>query len=679
MLRNAALALALLLWCLTPALADPLTLTEEAQDLGSFLYLKDPSDGLTYSAIQAMPNSAFEVFSGQALNLGFYHSPVWIRFELENPTLRDEWILLYDYPRTDSIDLYIETAGGLTEFHTGDHFAFSKRPLPHQAFAFPFRLEQGKRAVIHARFKTEGTLQIPIRITTPAHFADSGARETAFLCLIYGIMTAMMCYNAFLFFSVRDWSYFYYVFYIATSILLQTAFNGMADRYLWGEFIWWSDRSFAFLTIANVMFAVLFSRRFLQLGKVRPVLNAISLVFVLACVLSLAAGSFIRLALLTRIGAVLALTGLGAILASAIILTVRGHRPARFFLVAWVVFLLGAIVYGLQKLGFVQRGFFSEYTYQIGTAVEVILLSLALGDRINYLQSKIIAAQSEAVEAQSRLARSFERFVPKQFLQFLGRSSIEDIQLGDAVERRMTILFSDIRSFTSLSEKMTPEENFRFLNSYLKRMGPIIRRNNGFIDKYIGDAVMSLFPEEPEQAVKAAIEMQAEIREYNKHRMRQGYDPVNVGIGIHTGALMLGTIGEQERLEGTVISDSVNLASRIEGLTKEYDAAILISQDTLFQLPDPGAYKFRVLDQVQVKGKQEKVSVVEILDGRSEYLLELFEKTRVDFDKGISLFLSGDNRAASHFRNVLAVNPADRAAQIYLARTEAADAGGARM
>lgn len=660
----------LLLGFLHPAAAEPVFLREAPQDVQGILYLKDPSDALDFASVRQLKASAFEAASGEVVNLGFYHSAVWARFELENQTERVEWILLYDYPRTDSVELFVETPEGLRRFHTGDHFAFSERPLPHQSFAFPLRIPQGQRAVIHVRLKTDGTLQIPMRITTPAAFADAGARETAFLCLIYGIMTAMLCYNAFLFFSVRDWSYFYYVLYIASSILVQTAFNGMADRYLWGELVWWSDRSFAFLTIANVMFAVLFSRRFLQLESVWPVLSTISLVFVSVCLLAFVSGPFIRLTLLTRIGLGLALTGLGSILVSAVVLTVRGHRPARFFLAAWLIFLLGAIVYGLQKLGFVPRGFFSEYTYQIGTALEVILLSLALGDRINHLQSRIIAAQSDAVEAQSRLARSFERFVPKQFLQFLGRASIEDIQLGDAVEKRMTILFSDIRQFTTLSEKMTPAENFRFLNSYLKRMGPIIRQNSGFIDKYIGDAVMSLFPDEPEQAVRAAIEMQAEIREYNKHRLRQGYDPVNVGIGIHTGALMLGTIGEQERLEGTVISDAVNLASRLEDLTKRYDAAILISQDTLFQLPDPGKYKFRVLDQVQVKGKEEKVSVVEILDGRSDYLLELFEKTRADFDKGISLFLSGDNAAAGFFKKVLEINPADRAAQIYLARTE---------
>ena len=152
-----------------------------------------------------------------------------------------------------------------------------------------------------------------------------------------------------------------------------------------------------------------------------------------------------------------------------------------------------------------------------------------------------------------------------------------DIQLGDQMQKEMAILFSDIRSFTDLSEKLTPKENFNFLNSYLKRMSPAIQKNNGFIDKYIGDAIMALFPGDVEDAINAAVDMQKEIRIYNQHRLKLGYDPIKVGCGIHTGNLMLGIIGADDRMEGTVIADSVNVASRIEGLTKVYDASILIS------------------------------------------------------------------------------------------------------
>ncbi len=138
--------------------------------------------------------------------------------------------------------------------------------------------------------------------------------------------------------------------------------------------------------------------------------------------------------------------------------------------------------------------------------------------------------------------------------------------MGDHVQREMTVFFSDIRDFTTLSETMTPQENFDFLNSYLRRATPIIRTNHGFIDKYIGDAIMALFPREPADALQSAVELQRDLVDYNQGRKKAGYKPVRVGIGLHCGELILGTIGEEERMQTTVIADAVNVASRIEGL-----------------------------------------------------------------------------------------------------------------
>ena len=174
---------------------------------------------------------------------------------------------------------------------------------------------------------------------------------------------------------------------------------------------------------------------------------------------------------------------------------------------------------------------------------------------------------TEVRENESRLAqlnKAYERFVPGQFLQYLEKSSIIDVELGDQVQLEMSVLFSDIRDFTTLSESMTPEENFKFINSYLSRMEPAIAENSGFIDKYIGDAIMALFSGEADNAVKAGISMLHRLIEYNQHRANSGYKPIKNGIGINTGFLMLGTVGGQNRMDSTVISDAVNLASRGE-------------------------------------------------------------------------------------------------------------------
>ena len=206
---------------------------------------------------------------------------------------------------------------------------------------------------------------------------------------------------------------------------------------------------------------------------------------------------------------------------------------------------------------------------------------------------------------------SIERFVPLAFLDRIGKPSIVHVELGDNTRKEMTILFSDIRNFTTLSEAMTPDENFDFINHYLENMGPVIRAHNGFIDKYIGDAIMALF-DDPDDAVRASLTMIETLERYNEGRRLQGCDPVAIGIGLNTGSLMLGTIGEQHRMDGTVISDAVNLASRIESLTKAYKVGILISQFTRERLANPDAYDIRLVDTVTVKGKTHPVSLYQV-------------------------------------------------------------------
>lgn len=191
------------------------------------------------------------------------------------------------------------------------------------------------------------------------------------------------------------------------------------------------------------------------------------------------------------------------------------------------------------------------------------------------------------------------------------QTEVPAYQLGDQTLRSITILFADIRSFTSLSETMSPQENFNFINSYFNRIGPIIRNYHGFIDKYIGDGIMALFPENPQDAVRASLAMQEKLNEYNNERLSYGLQPIQIGIGIHTGPVMLGIIGEQQRIESTVISDSVNLASRIESLTRTYNVPILLSGAMQSYVKEAG-FQSRLIDTVLVKGKSQPCDIYEL-------------------------------------------------------------------
>lgn len=276
-----------------------------------------------------------------------------------------------------------------------------------------------------------------------------------------------------------------------------------------------------------------------------------------------------------------------------------------------------------------------------------------------------------SLDAQVRLTNAYSRFVPREILQFLGKESITEVKLGDQIQQEMTVMFSDIRDFTSLSEQMTPQDNFDFINAYLGRVSPIIRENRGFIDKYIGDAIMALFPAKADDAIQAAIEMQQEVDRFNQRRELKGLSPIRIGIGLHTGNVMLGTVGEEERMEGTVISDTVNLAARLEGLTKLYGAAIIVSERTLFSFDHPEKYNFCFMDQVKVKGKKDPVSVFEILEGHTDEVMAVKIQTRADFEEGLFHYHSRQfHEAITSFNRVLAIDAEDKAALLYVQRSK---------
>jgi len=299
------------------------------------------------------------------------------------------------------------------------------------------------------------------------------------------------------------------------------------------------------------------------------------------------------------------------------------------------------------------------YLAPMGFILFIIIQSQMLSRRYARSFRKV---QSLSLQLKG-INESMSRFVPFQFLDYLKKNSIVDVNLGDQVLENMTILFADIRSFTTLSEAMTPEENFRFLNSFLSQVVPVIREQGGFVDKFIGDAIMALFPFPPDKAVKAALELQNAVQQYNEARNRAGYREISLGIGIHTGMLMLGTIGETNRMETTVIADAVNIASRLEQLTKKYGSKIIISRELLNKIEDISSITCRDLGESTVKGKSLPIEIAEILDCSSNNCDQLKIDDISNFKEAIKAIKNKDfHRAELVLRNILKKNPEDKAA-----------------
>ncbi|WP_160148420.1 ATP-binding protein [[Leptolyngbya] sp. PCC 7376] len=222
------------------------------------------------------------------------------------------------------------------------------------------------------------------------------------------------------------------------------------------------------------------------------------------------------------------------------------------------------------------------------------------------LRRQVEAERESYIHKLSDVNDSLRRFVPQEFLQLLNKTSLEEVNLGEQNQRQMTILFADIRRFTSISEGLPAEDVFALLNDYLGRMEPLIEGHSGFIDKYIGDGIMALFPNEPDDALRAAIAMLEELEQHTS----SDYPELQIGIGIHTGDLLLGTVGGQNRMETTVIGDSVNLAARIESLTKFYGVRLLISEETYKYCPQ---LMVREIDRVTVRGRSHPTTLYEVL------------------------------------------------------------------
>ncbi|MBD2579533.1 adenylate/guanylate cyclase domain-containing protein [Oscillatoria sp. FACHB-1406] len=269
------------------------------------------------------------------------------------------------------------------------------------------------------------------------------------------------------------------------------------------------------------------------------------------------------------------------------------------------------------------------------------------------------------------LLKAYGRFVPHEYLRFLRKESITDVQLGDHVSKIMAVMFSDIRSFTTLAEGMTPQENFNFVNAYLKRVSPEIRNHYGLIVKFLGDGMMAVFPDGADDAVAAGVAKLKRVQDYNEQRIARGYSPLNIGIGIHVGHMMLGMIGEESRMEGDALSDTVNLTARLEGLTKFYGVSLLISEQALQHLSHPEKYQIRFLDRATVKGRNEPIGVYEVLNAEIEAKRLLKLQTQPDFEQGLEFYRSCDLTAAKRcFEKVLAVNSSDKTVQLYLERVE---------
>lgn len=553
-------------------------------------------------------NKEFIYKESDYLTLGLNPKTLWVFFEIE---LKDntEWVLEVMNPTIGKIILYQEfenqilQKAELGQYNDPNSF---KRNAPN----FQFELENkiGKHR-IYLEISSGDNLTLPILIWKRSYLESIDPFRHLFFGFAFGIMASLAIYNFLLFVSIKDRTYLYYFAYIITFTFFFSSIYGYIGFIHRGKYL---IKLIPISAVLTSVFALSFSRRFLNIKEYSIFLSNWMIFLIWVGYILVGITFFVEVSIPVLFANIHPFFGISTLVIAMIWSVKRKYKPAYYFASAWFFLLFGVNLFILTSLNFIEANIITQFSQLVGASIEAILLSLALGYRINDLRGKEENAQKEKLEQetkarayQEKMTESFKRFVPEEFLKNLNKKSILEIERGDSIQTEMAILFSDIRGYTNFSENLDSKTLFKFLNEYLEKIETIIKKHDGFIDKFIGDAVMAIFPNK-EKSILASLEM---ILISNTIQVPDN-TKLEIGIGIHFGSLILGTLGSKKRIDTTVIGDTVNLASRIEGLNKEYKTKILVSEEFKTELDIK--FDYREIDLVKVKGKTKSILIYEV-------------------------------------------------------------------
>ncbi|OMF21923.1 hypothetical protein BK133_27540 [Paenibacillus sp. FSL H8-0548] len=285
-----------------------------------------------------------------------------------------------------------------------------------------------------------------------------------------------------------------------------------------------------------------------------------------------------------------------------------------------------------------------------------------LGERFNMMASSI----KQYINEVTKLSNSYFRFVPQQFLKVLGKTNMTQIKLGEQQNRRMTIMVCNMRQFNEFSAKLSTEQNFKFINSFLKQFGPIIREHAGFTSRYLGPGMLTMFPNETSAALKAALQLRLTLESYNAERVRNQEEPIDIGIAIHSGDVMLGIIGEEQRMEGSVVSNHVELTLDLEKTSAKLGVTVLLTEDTMQALNPDKLGQYRRLGVLQIDEEHDPIELYDWYEADPEHIRRLKHETKKQFEAAVEAYRAGRfYDAREGFVAVVKKNRYDLAAKLY--------------
>ncbi len=451
--------------------------------------LEDPAQALTVAQVAGRDfEKAFLPQRGSA-NLGYTGSAYWLRIKLRQPAPIDRTVLLeVEYPHLDHVSVFLPATGaeGFVEKRTGDSTVFSTRDINHRHFVFKVPLDGTDVRTIYVRIASGGTVTYPVRLWSPEAFHDAHTLELLILGIFYGMLVAMAFYNLFLYLTVRDRVYLYYVAFIASVGMLMFSLDGLGYQFIWTglpAIVNWTNST---LTCLTLIFVQLFAHEFLSLPKTSPRMGRLirGLIYLMPAAFALTAFGGYSVAMRTMLQ--LGLISLVVVVSCAVMSWRAGYRPARFFFIAFGIEIPAAGMLMLSSIGMLPTNFLTVHGLQIGIGIDVLLLSIALADRINALKRDKELAQAEALASQQRALadlKKHEEALEKRVeertneLHFLANTLRDEIRKKEAIEVQLRENEQQMRhlahhdALTGLPNRMSLQERLTMAIQQAQRNG----------------------------------------------------------------------------------------------------------------------------------------------------------------------------------------------------------------
>lgn len=542
----------------------------------------------------------FLLFKGGDVNFGTNKATYWFRCTIDNQTSDDRLVFEFAYPLLDSLDVYL-MKDGIPVWHRAGGFAYSMMTadIRHPRHLFYLPIPQGNQGELLIRVRTHASYQVPMTISTESKSLEQETSTGVMQGIYYGILLVMIFYNLFIYFSLREITYVYYSVSILFSLLFFLGFNGHLRFWFFPEQIDLNLHSMKVIMGLLSASSATFAHAFLDLKKYSKFMSAILRGIAVAGVSLTILCFFIPLHLSVMLNTYLIMINAVSMLAAGTIAWFNGNKSARLFVLAWTSYLIGALLLIFRNLGILPANAFTTHAANYGSALEVVLLSLALADKYRLIRAEKEAAQSALIEVQKNITATLERKVSERTRQLqeetekteklllnilpapVAKELKESGQYTAKRHQEVTVMFTDFVNFTQISEQLIPEILVFELDTHFKAFDAIIDRHGIEKIKTIGDAYLCAAglhndADHAQRICKAALE----IRDYmNKSNAAKNPDEqlFELRLGIHSGPLVAGVVGDK-KFAYDIWGDTVNTAARMEQNSE--NGKINISHDT---------------------------------------------------------------------------------------------------